>query len=111
MAIENIINSLSDFVDVLSGGKKRRADAVSDISRAYEEKFHEYHDKVENENKELHRVIRDVNMQMRNYDQLMGMDHRENYIDPVTGKIDETQEFNRNREIYKENLKDTGMPF
>lgn len=111
MAIQKIISSLSDIADVLTGGKKRRAAAVKDISRAYEEKFREYHDKVENENKELHRIIGDVNMQMRHYDQLMEMDHRENYIDPVTGKIDKSEEFKRNREIYKENLTDTGMPF
>ena len=41
MAIQKIISSLSDIADVLTGGKKRRAAAVEEISRAYKEKFQE----------------------------------------------------------------------
>lgn len=107
----DIMGKISNLMDALSGGKRKREIAVAKISRVYEDKFEEYHEQKERETKELYKVINDANMQMRNYDQLMGMNHGENYIDPVTGKIDETEKFNRNREIYKENLSDTGMPF
>ena len=107
----NIMGKIRDLMDALLGEKRKRETAVAEISRAYEDKFEEYHEQKERETKELYKVINDVNMQMRNYDQLMEMNHGENYIDPVTGKIDEKEKFNRNREIYKENLRDTGMPF
>ena len=60
---------------------------------------------------ESDKKVENMAMKMRQYDELMGMDYGEDYIDPVTGKVNPYVEFKRNRDIYSEHLKDTGSLF
>lgn len=59
----------------------------------------------------LDQTVAKCAMKMRQYDALMEMDYGDDYIDPVTGQINPYIEFERNRDIYSEHLKDTGSLF
>lgn len=95
---------------MFGANKRRQKEQIAKINQEAEKKFKElkeiYDDTIKRQEKENFNSRQTI----RNYDELTEVNKSSDYVDPVTGRPGISDE-ERNREQFREDMKDTGMPF
>lgn len=96
---------------MLFGNKKKYREEIQLIAQKAEEEVRRVKEEAKEHCQKADKAVAKMAMQQRQYDKLLEMDYGDDYIDPLTGEVDSSIDFKRNRDIYSEDLKDTGSPF
>lgn len=91
--------------------RKKQRDQIEEIAREASKRVEEIQKNATEHCDRADQAVANMAMKIRQYDSLMEMEYEDNYVDPVTGKVNKFIEFERNRDIYSEHLQDTGSPF
>lgn len=92
------------------GKRKKQRDQIDKIGKEAARKIQEIKEEYDARLKACELENQDLKQTVRNYDELTEMNKEADYIDPVTGTTQVRDEM-RKRVQYRENIKDTGMPF
>jgi len=91
--------------------KRKQRDQILEIAQEASKRVEEIQRNAMEHCDRADQTVANMAMKMRQYDSLVEMEYEDNYVDPVTGKVNKFVEFGRNRDIYSEHLQDTGSPF
>lgn len=90
--------------------KRKQKEQIAKINYEAEKKITEFKEKYDDTIKRQEEEIFKLRQTIRNYDELVEVNKSSDYVDPVTGCPGISDE-ERNREQFREAMKDTGMPF